>query len=52
MEQPKGRTSDSAPGATRPGAPKGSASPKMPPGRNEAFLIDHGVEISAKGLVF
>jgi cell division protease FtsH len=39
MEQPKGRTSDSAPGATRPGAPKGSASPKMPPGRTWLWFV-------------
>ena len=38
-EQPKGRKSASAPGDTRPGAPKGSASPKMPPGRTWLWFV-------------
>jgi cell division protease FtsH len=38
-EQQKGRKGGSAPGDTRPGAPKGSKSPKMPPGRTWLWFV-------------
>ena len=38
-EQPTGRKSDSAPRDTRPGAPKDSTSPKMPPRRTWLWFV-------------